>query len=90
MDFVAPQQVESSWTRDRIHVPCTGIKFLSTVPPEKLSFHLFLMISCVCVCVCVCVLYVTWQMQLLDWLLRSKSIAHLRLQKVIDPPLFRF
>ena len=32
--LVAPWHVESSRTRDRTHVPCTG-RFLSTAPPEK-------------------------------------------------------
>ena len=35
MGLVAPRNVESSWIRDRTHVPCIGKWILTTVPSGK-------------------------------------------------------
>ena len=35
--LAAPLHMESSWTRDRTHVPCIGRRTLPTLPPRKSS-----------------------------------------------------
>ena len=40
--FVAPQHVESSWSRDRTPAPCIGRRFLTAGPPGNSNFHIFI------------------------------------------------
>ena len=41
MDLVAPQLVESSWTRDRTHVPCIGRQILNHWTTREVLLKIF-------------------------------------------------
>ena len=45
-DLVAPSCVESSWTREQIHVPCIGRQLLNTRTTREVQRSLLLQVNC--------------------------------------------
>ena len=52
-NLVAPQQVESSWPRDRTHVPCTGRQILNHWTTREVQGNLVVRKKSLCIFICV-------------------------------------